>query len=98
MDDGDGRAYVVPPMNLLLLISALLSALTGVAGAVRAPQVAQAAVGTTEAAVKASPRPSAVASRPVQASPTLASVLVIGPGVTAMVAATAPLWADRRRE
>lgn len=83
-------------MNLLLLLSALLSALTGVGGArgASAPQVVCAAATAVRAARVAA---ISVGVRPVQAPPPLAAVL--RPSGTAWaLAAAEPLYASRRRE
>ena len=72
-------------MNLLLLLSALLSALTGIGGSVRAPDLAQAVAGASAVAAVAPARRPGVAARP-------AFVL---PG---RVAQAEPIWAKRPRE
>lgn len=83
-------------VNLLLLLSALLSALTGVGGSARQPQVAQAVAQQARAAVTAS-RPAA-AHRPVAAAPSLA-MLAAAPFVSALrLTVSEPLFASRRRE
>ncbi|KQT33318.1 hypothetical protein ASG29_04440 [Sphingomonas sp. Leaf412] len=83
-------------MNLLLLLSALLSALTGVGGSVRQPQVAQAVA--QQARVSAPRVAVAPAARPVAALP-VPAVQTIAPVVRAFaLAAIAPLYATRRRE
>ncbi|MFS0771004.1 hypothetical protein [Sphingomonas sp. 1P08PE] len=86
-------------MNLLLLLSALFSALAGIGGGVRAPNAVQAvagAVATPAATVKAAfPAP----SRPVAALPSISTTAGDWPIVAApLVAVAIPLWADRRRE
>ncbi len=97
----DGRGaipYVRTRMNLLLLLSALFSALAGVGGAVRAPDAVQAVAGTsvTRNAPVAAIR--AVTARPVTMLPTLDAVArSVGAPEFAPVAAT-PIWATRRRE
>ena len=85
------------PVNLLLLLSALLSALTGVGSTARQPQVAQAVAQQVKAAAIASAtrhlaaRPAAPRATPVasRAAP-IARVLVL--------TAIEPLFASRRRE
>jgi hypothetical protein len=83
-------------VNLLLLLSALLSALTGVGASARQPQVAQAVAQQARAAVTAS-RP-AVAHRPIVLAPSLA-VLAGAPLASVLhLAAIEPVFASRRRE
>lgn len=84
-------------VNLLLLLSALLSALTGVGGGVRA---AQAPVVVTQVAVSASSSRQvspAAQARPVAALPALGDVRAIH-GPAWRIAPTAPLYLSRRRE
>ena len=85
-------------MNLLLLLSALLSALTGVGGGVRGQQAVQ-AVAERSVTVAASARVARAATiRPLAAVPTPASQ---APGVALAVFAlrpVAPIFASRRRE
>ncbi|KTT70882.1 hypothetical protein [Sphingomonas endophytica] len=84
-------------MNLLLLLSALLSALTGVGGSVRQPQVAQAVAQQVKAAAIASAA-RRIAARPVQAVATLAAS-AISPVVRVVAPVAAePIFASRRRE
>jgi hypothetical protein len=83
-------------VNLLLLLSALLSALTGVGASVRAAEVPQAVATQARAGEVAQRR--AVATRPVATSPTLtASARAPIVHVLALEPA-APLYATRRRE
>lgn len=86
-------------MNLLLLLSALLSAITGGASAMRAPTAAH-AVSTAAAAVRAEVRSARIASRPRQGLPTLARVALLPEtgGVMLPVGGAEPLYASRRRE
>lgn len=85
-------------MNLLLLLSALLSALTGGGSAMRTPAAAH-AVASAAAVVEAQVRPAAVASRPQQALPTLVASAAWGLAAAApAVAPGEPLYARRRRE
>ena len=83
-------------VNLLLLLSALLSALTGVGASARQPQVAQAVAQQAEAAVTAS-RPAA-AHRPVVVAPSLAMLARAPIALALRIAAVEPLFASRRRE
>ena len=85
-------------MNLLLLLSALLSALTGVGGSVRQPQLAQAVAMQERAATIVAARRIAVTQRPAQHIATLV-VSAVAPVVVATApAAIEPAWASRRRE
>lgn len=59
-------------VNLLLLLSALLSALTGVGSSARQPQLAQAIAGQAQAMPVPAARP-ARSARPAQSLPTLAA-------------------------
>jgi hypothetical protein len=83
-------------LNLLLLFSALLSALTGVVSTARAPTAAHAAAAATairEAAVQA---PWEATERPADSGVDLriVAVAVVAPVVDAI----SPLYASRRRE
>lgn len=95
--DGGGRRAYVRGVNLLLLLSALLTALTGVGGATRAPQVAQAVAGPAECAAVADARAAVVAVRPRQALPSLRAVATAISAALALPAGE-PIWASRRRE
>lgn len=83
-------------VNLLLLLSALLSALTGVGASARSAQVPQ-AVSAQARADQTVPR-RAVVSRPLAALPTVAAnaaaPIVRAPTLRSAV----PLYAGRRRE
>ncbi|SFP62842.1 hypothetical protein [Sphingomonas rubra] len=85
-------------MNLLLLLSALLSALTGVGASARAPEraqaVAEASIGRAAQAIA----PAHAISRPANVVPALVAaaqpiVLLTTPAPRAL-----PRWIDRRRE
>ncbi|WP_305171869.1 hypothetical protein [Sphingomonas aurea] len=87
-------------MNLLLLLSALFSALAGIGGAVRAPDAVQAVAGSSvvQAASRAAPR--SQATRPTATLPTLVEIagrLQVSAS-TNPTAVAVPLWATRRRE
>ena len=85
-------------VNLLLLLSALLSALTGGASAMRAPTAAH-AVAQVAAAVEARALPAGIASRPQQPLPTRIAAARHRVVVPATAPASAePLYARRRRE
>lgn len=85
-------------MNLLLLLSALLSALTGVGGSVRAPDVAQAVAGRQAVETAVAERRQRVAARPVPALPTLVAQSAAGVANRFAIVPGEPLWAGRRRE
>lgn len=84
-------------MNLLLLLSALLSALTGAGVGMRRPEVAQAVAAQS---VTATPAPVTVrlAQRPIAALPTLVRSAAVVRGVGPILLGTVDLWASRRRE
>ena len=84
-------------VNLLLLLSALLSALTGVGGSVRQPQVAQAVAQQVKAAAIASAARH-LATRPVPPRATPAAVRSAPIVRTFALAAVEPIFAGRRRE
>ena len=84
-------------MNLLLLLSALLTALSGVAGQVRpeAPQSFAVAIGREAAAVE----PVAIRSaRPVERLPAIVRVALAPAATVFALAAPVPIFAGRRRE
>lgn len=84
-------------MNLLLLLSALLTALTGAVGGARAPQVAQALSGTVEARRSVVPRLHRSGARPVQDVPSLTAIAYVEQDAFSLLP-TEPHWAIRRRE
>lgn len=84
-------------VNLLLLLSALLSALAGVGGHARQPQVAQALAQPAAQAVS-SAAARARAARPAVALPTLAASAEKPVALVFALAAAEPLYAARRRE
>ena len=98
---GHASAYVAhndeerPPVTLLLLLSAMLSALTGVGsgGRTTAPLEMSRAI-TVERAVRVV---TAVATRPVQPLPRLIAQ-AFTPALPMTLVAAAPLYASRRRE
>ncbi|MEH3046910.1 hypothetical protein [Sphingomonas adhaesiva] len=87
----------VSAMNLLLLLSALLSALTGIGGSVRQPPVAQAVAQQTRAAVAATVA-QRVAARPVQVLATLSTSAVAPIAAALALFPAEPAYATRRRE
>ena len=84
-------------VNLLLLLSALLSALTGVGGGVRPAQAAVAVSRVAETAVSVARIAPNAAVRPAFALPTRAAVASID-GAAWALAPAAPLYLSRRRE
>lgn len=83
-------------MNLLLLLSALLSALTGVVPGVRG-QSAQAVAQGSVCSQSVAATPAKVLIRPVSSLATLPEVAVANALRTIAVVAL-QLWTDRRRE
>jgi hypothetical protein len=91
------RPYVASAMRLLLLLSVLLSALSGVGVSARAPGVAQAVAGRNAVEAVVTPAAQGTPARPVSSLPTLHAVA--GTSVVPMLMAISqPLWASRRRE
>ena len=83
-------------VNLLLLLSALLSALSGVGASARQPQVAQAVA--QQARVAAPRLAAAPATRPALVLPGLAALAVAPAARGWTLAAIEPAFATRRRE
>jgi len=84
-------------VNLLLLLSALLSALTGIGGSARPPQLAQ-AVAQEKAARPVAARRAVSPARPAQVMATLAALARGWSGPRWSLVRTEPLFAGRRRE
>ncbi len=98
LDDPGPDPYVRPAMNLLLLLSALLSALNGVGVAVRRQELAQSVAQIAAAADRVCDTTAAASSRPRAAMPSLAQVAAAGTRrAVPLFAAIAP-WTERRRE
>jgi hypothetical protein len=83
-------------MNLLLLLSALLSALTGAVPGMRG-QSAQAAVQGSVCSQSIATKPAKVLIRPVSGLPALLQV-AITTALRTIAVVSHPLWAERRRE
>ncbi|MBW6522370.1 hypothetical protein KZ810_02565 [Sphingomonas sp. RHCKR47] len=84
-------------MNLLLLLSALLSALTGIGGSARQPQLAQ-AVAQEKVARPAATVRAVLLARPLQSVATLASAAIAPVSRAWSLLAAEPAFAGRRRE
>ncbi len=85
-------------VNLLLLLSALLSALTGVGGSVRAQDRAQAVAEGSIAAAKVAVAPRAATLRPIAALASLAESARVDLDKTLTLTPAEPAYATRRRE
>ena len=85
-------------MNLLLLLSALLSALTGAGVGVRRPEVAQAVAGRSVAAQPAPIVAVRVGQRPSAALPRLIASAMFVRAIVPVMLGPVDLWATRRRE
>ena len=83
-------------MNLLLLLSALLSALSGMGASARQPQVAHAVAQQAQVASEVTAR--RIAARPVQPLASLVTSAAWGLWNALTVAPIAPRFASRRRE
>ncbi len=84
------------PVNLLLLLSALLSALTGVGGAVRRPQPAE-AVAIVGTAAATAVREARVPARPAASLPSLL-IVAAAPVAALPVVQHRPRVSDRPHE
>jgi hypothetical protein len=85
-------------VNLLLLLTALLSALTGVQAGARVPQAAVTVTQAPHAVTNVLAVPATVAGRPVAALPAL-PVSALAPVATDWnLTAAVPLFLSRRRE
>ena len=89
--------YVTPAMNLLFLLSALLSALAGVGTRAAGPEPVQAVALESARVAVASKVAARFSVRPVAALPLLPAVAHATLAMTFNVA-TIPVWATRRRE
>ena len=85
-------------VNLLLLLSALLSALTGAGLGARAAQPAVAVSRIAETAVAAQVKPVRAITGPVAALPDLTAVAGARSTPAWLLAPAAPLYLSRRRE
>lgn len=83
-------------MNLLLLLSALLSALTGAVPGVRG-QSAQAVAQGSVCSQSVAATPAKVLIRPVSGLATLPQIAVTN-ALRTIAVISLPLWAERRRE
>jgi hypothetical protein len=98
MVDATARRPYVRPVNLLLLLSALLSALTGVGGVARAGQAPVAVSRTAEITARAPISRAAIAGRPIATLPSLPTLAVAFELPAPRLSAAVPLWLNRRRE
>ncbi|MCD2315876.1 hypothetical protein LQ954_06910 [Sphingomonas sp. IC-11] len=85
-------------MNLLLLLSALLSALSGVGASVRSQDRAQAVAEGSLTTTATAHAPRLLAQRPRTALPTLREAALPGEVRALTLVAAEPLFASRRRE
>ena len=91
------RPYVPGAMRVLLFLSVLLSALTGVGASARAPGVAQAVAERSVQALAVAPAKRTAQARPLAELPLLRAIAFTA--MTPLAVGTAePLWANRRRE
>lgn len=84
-------------MRVLLFLSVLLSALTGVGASARSPDVAQAVAGRSVQAQAVAPAASAAVVRPSAALPNLRAIAATA-AIAVAVRADEPIWATRKRE
>ena len=98
MDDPVPNPYVRSAMNLLMLLSALLSALSVGGVAVRRPEVAQAVAQVVAARDVAAEATAAATRRPVLSLPKLSAVVGEGSAVALSLPPIAAPWTTRRRE
>lgn len=96
LDEPYDTPYVRNRMNLLLLLSALLSALTGAVPGMRG-QSAQAVVQGSVCSQSVAATPAKVLIRPAFAVATLPQVAAAS-ALRAIAVVVSPLWAERRRE
>lgn len=96
--DVRGRRPYVDVVKLLLLLSALLSALTGVGGGGRAQQTAVAVSQRVSPAVAPRAVQPTISGRPTSALPGLAGVAAQVTRPIWRITAAVPLFASRRRE
>ena len=85
-------------VNLLLLLSALLSALTGVQAGARVPPAAVAVTQATQAVTRVAAARTAMAGWPVVATPALVVTALAPVAAGWNIAAAVPLFLSRRRE
>jgi hypothetical protein len=85
-------------VTLLLLLSALLSALTGAGATVRTPQVAVAVSRTAQSVAVVPAKVARTPGAPIAAPWRLIAVAGIGSASTWRLPAYAPLYLSRRRE
>jgi len=84
-------------VNLLLLLSALLSAITGIGGGARGTQMVQ-AVAQGSVAVATPLRRAAATARPAQERPTIVALVAVPTTRSLALRLIHPLYAARRRE
>lgn len=97
MDAARLRPYV-RHVNLLLLLSALLSAFTGVQTGARSPQATVAVVKVAEVAISGRAVRAAIAGRPAVPLPTMGMTSRATSDVELRLTPAAPLYLSRRRE